>query len=390
MEKIVNKTSNEVFLYNDLNEIYNNIEEFIDSLKKDSKEKTVFEIKHLKILILIKILKNVRSVKLTFENLLCEKDIENYEAFICALSFNDSVEELSLGNYLWDNEEDFSFYNNFEHLFRYNKILKKIILEGNIPKENDLALIKSSILNNRRLEELVIDCSGYIKCPGLKKAFDDFQKTVNIKKLSIKISMYTDCFNERIHLSSEMFFENLILKKLIIYRNRVDMFVCNMYETLCENLKIEDLKFRFELIPHDIFKKIMNNLMNNTNLLQLDISHNNLTDDCIKELSEYLKVNKKLKVLNLEKNNIGDEGLKILSEILLQNNEIKELDISWNNYTDEGIKHFKKFILKSNSIEKIFLSKEGLSEEGIKEIKEAFKENMNVKKIMMGIVNMTR
>ncbi len=391
---LINKTNLEVFSYKDLNEIFDNLDEYANSFKEteNDKSKEISEsvLKDLKIIILIKILKDQKSLNLTFENILSEKEIKNYEAFIYALSFNESVQEIKIINYLWDNEEDFSLYSHFKQLFTYNKTLKRIFIEGNILKENDLNNIKTSLVNKNSLDELSMNCSGYIKSPGFKKAFDDFQRTINIKKLSIKISLYTDCNNERMHLFSEMLFENLILKKLVIYRNKVDVFINNMYDLLEEYLQIEDLNFRFESIPEDVFKQIMHNLMPNRTLLSLDISHNNLTDNCIEDLCEYLRVNKKLRILNLEKNNIGDKGLKILSEILLHNNEIKEIDISWNNISDEGMKHFKNFISKSNSIEKIFLSKEGLTEEGIKAIKEAFNENKNIKKIMMGIVNITR
>lgn len=391
---LINKANIEVFSYKDLNEIFDKIDEYTNLFNKTendtSKEISESVLKDLKIIILIKMLKDKKSLNLTFENILSGKEIKNYEAFIYALSFNDSVQEIRIVNFLWDYEEDFSFYNHFNQLFKYNKTLKKILIEGNILKENDLKNIKSSLVNNKSLEELSMNCSGYIKSTGFKKAFDDFQRTINLKKLSIKISLYTDCNNERMHLFSDLLFENLILKKLVIYRNKVDIFIRNMYDLLEEFLQIEDLNFRFESIPEDVFKQIMQSLMPNRNLLVLDVSHNNLTDKCVEDLCEYLRVNKKLRKLNLEKNNISDKGLKILSEILLQNNEIREIDISWNNFTDEGMKHFKNFISKSNSIEKIFLSREGLTEEGIKAIKEAFNENKNIKKIMMGIVNITR
>ena len=343
-----------------------------------------------KILIFIKFLKNKINLNLRFDNLLNDADIINYEALIFSLFYNKSIRTFRIENYLWDNDDNFSFFENFKNLFIYNKTIKTIIIEGNILKETDLKKLQISLIDNISVEEVQINNSGNGKGDCIRMAYHDFQINVNIMRFLFKFNIFTDLGNERIHFFIETYIENKKVLNLNLYRNKIDDSICNLFFCLEKNREIKKLKFKFENIGEEYFKNIISYLKNNLLLAELDISQNNLNDNCVFYLCDFLKLNKNIKILKLDNNNFGDLGLKILTETLLEHNELIELDLSWNNFSDYGIFYLKEYLIKSQSIEKIYISKERLSEEGVKSIKEAFRQNKNIKKIMLGMSDIIR
>lgn len=77
-----------------------------------------------------------------------------------------------------------------------------------------------------------------------------------------------------------------------------------------------------------------------TNLRELDVSGNILTNECIELLSSSLKSMKNLEILNMNSTNLSYERLNILATALSSANDHKlhDLDFSDNNLTDDCFK----------------------------------------------------
>ena len=101
-------------------------------------------------------------------------------------------------------------------------------------------------------------------------------------------------------------------------------------------------------------KCIAESLKNNTSLLLLDISLNEILNEGATYLSESLKINKTLTELNVENCGITNEGMKCIGESLLTNNSLECLILSnivdfpvLNDISEDGLM-FIAGLLKSN------------------------------------------
>lgn len=381
---------------NKLNPISELIENFFFSFLKKEKEDKKYNkniLEKLIILILAYLLRDANSLEFQFNNLINDKEIQNYELTIISLSYNKSIQNIKLSNFLWHISENFSLFTCMKDLFLYNKTLKCINYQGNLFNRNDLKAITIALKKNKSLsfEELEVNSSGYLNDMSIKKDYDDFRENLYIKRLNFSINIYSDFNNERVHFCNKCDIEYGKIKNFSIYRNIIDETIIKIfYDCLSKNTHITKLKIRFENIKREWVPEIVNLLIKNQQIFDLDLSHNNLCNDSIIILCKYLKINKNLKHLNLESNNFSDRGLMILLDTLSDNENISELDISWNNYTDTSALFLKQFLLNSKSIEKIFISKQNLTEEGINIIKQAFFENTNIKKLAIGMSDVSR
>ena len=114
---------------------------------------------------------------------------------------------------------------------------------------------------------------------------------------------------------------------------------------LQKNILIKHKTFKFKNIPSQFYNQIRKlrvggcdnidfSLFNN--LIELDISGNNLEKKDAQHISKLINLQK----LDIWNNNLGDEGAKHLSNL----NHLQILDISDNNLGDEGAQHLSKLI----------------------------------------------
>lgn len=115
---------------------------------------------------------------------------------------------------------------------------------------------------------------------------------------------------------------------------------CNCLEDegvmiLCNKLKNYNLQ-SINLSDNDfglVGIKAVLELLNNTHLINLNISRNNIDNDCIKLISETLKDDNHLQELYLAENEFNDKAKEHIIAILQANKALNKFDISHNKIT---------------------------------------------------------
>ena len=87
------------------------------------------------------------------------------------------------------------------------------------------------------------------------------------------------------------------------------------------------------------------------------LSSNKLDDSCVRELSDFI-INKqrKLHILDLSKNNITAKGCKELGRMLFRDSEILNIDLSHNSIGTEGFLEILKSLKKNMLTRKLHLN----------------------------------
>ncbi|XP_075950089.1 NACHT, LRR and PYD domains-containing protein 3-like [Anarhichas minor] len=139
--------------------------------------------------------------------------------------------------------------------------------------------------------------------------------------------------------------EGLLRLLPVIKTARVaNLHACNLTLSCCENLA----------------KGI-----NPSQVTELDLGNNNLTDDGIKLLSEGLK-NSKLETLRLRSCNLTERSSDVLASVISSAScQLKELDLSDNDFQDEGVKALSCGLESPHcKLEKLIVSLCRVTEEG--------------------------
>ena len=103
----------------------------------------------------------------------------------------------------------------------------------------------------------------------------------------------------------------------------------------------------------------------NSNIINLDLSQNEIGNIGAKYLADYIKFNNSIEILNLSENQIGEEGAKYFGEALKVNSSLQNLDLEKNQIGDEGAKALVKVLINSDSLELLDIRYNQLGKEGI-------------------------
>jgi Ran GTPase-activating protein (RanGAP) involved in mRNA processing and transport len=103
---------------------------------------------------------------------------------------------------------------------------------------------------------------------------------------------------------------------------------------------------------------LANTLYNNTTLIELYLSKNQVSDMGVHALAQTLSINNStLKYLALHANNITDEGAEYLAEMLKINKTIILLELAFNQIGDQGVRLLVNAITYHNkSLQWLYLS----------------------------------
>ena len=135
---------------------------------------------------------------------------------------------------------------------------------------------------------------------------------------------------------------------------------------------------------------ISDGLKNNNTLLEINISHNNITNKGTKNITEAIQVNKILKKLNLSHNILSDDGATLISSCLKCNISLLELNISHNGITDKGTKEVAEAIEINSTLQNIDISRNHISVEGLVYFMKAVKNNCTLQVVNTTHNNVTR
>ena len=114
-------------------------------------------------------------------------------------------------------------------------------------------------------------------------------------------------------------------------------------------------------------------------LVELDLSFNNIGDNGAEQIADALKENHHLKGLNLWGNNIGADGAKQITDALKVNNILKTLDLSYNNIGDDGANQIADALKGNHSLDSLMLNSNNIGNYGAKKLADALKVNNSLK-----------
>ena len=147
-------------------------------------------------------------------------------------------------------------------------------------------------------------------------------------------------------------------------------------------------KMRGGELTKEIIEYIERLTTNDTTLIELDISNNNIDYIGVKLIAEALKVNKTLKKLEINSNNIGSKGAQYIAEALKINKTIEMIDIRNNNIEDIGAEAIKEALEINKTIEMIDIRENFISDEFITQLdKSKLKNNLNQNKKLNNIMD---
>jgi Ran GTPase-activating protein (RanGAP) involved in mRNA processing and transport len=130
--------------------------------------------------------------------------------------------------------------------------------------------------------------------------------------------------------------------------------------------KIESAKLLVQLTEKIVTcYEIFTGLVNDSLLINLDLSNVGLGPDGFVFLCESLRYNKHLSKINLSKNNASEKGAQSLAQVLATNQVIQDLNLASCNIGFVGVKHLAEALEGQNKVlRKINLSSNQLNEEG--------------------------
>jgi hypothetical protein len=102
-----------------------------------------------------------------------------------------------------------------------------------------------------------------------------------------------------------------------------------------------------------LFKLDLSNVR--SSIVELDLSHCNLTDDEVSKLLLNQFLLKNLKKLNLSNNNLTDQLFKLLTNTHETYDKLKQIDLSNNNIQFSDVKEIKNFVKSFNRLQIIII-----------------------------------
>ena len=99
-------------------------------------------------------------------------------------------------------------------------------------------------------------------------------------------------------------------------------------------------------------------------LVELNISHNNIGSHGMSSLAEGLKSCRQLVELNISHNNIGSHGIASLAEGLQYCTNLQVLNLSYNNITSDGVAAIVGVMKRCRYLQKLYLSMNSIGVDG--------------------------
>jgi hypothetical protein len=137
---------------------------------------------------------------------------------------------------------------------------------------------------------------------------------------------------------------------------------------------------------------IANALNFNTNLEELMLFQNYISDVGVNYLSKVLSMNNSnLKTLGLGSNAITDNGIRYLAQMIRTNQSLIVLGLVFNQITDQGVKFLADTISHNNTnLQILYLSKnQSITDASINILIEMFKRNHSLKELWMQNCNLS-
>lgn len=155
--------------------------------------------------------------------------------------------------------------------------------------------------------------------------------------------------------------------------------------TILKTLNLSNSPWQQGLIGDIGATAIAEALRQNTTLLNLNLTGNEITDIGSKNIGNILKDNSTLLSLGMAKNNIGDIGVTSIAASLKCNTTLTELNLNGNRIGDAGAAQSGNSLKKNSTLVNLLLGDNQIGDNGVQAIAESLEYNSTLKELYLGV-----
>ncbi|XP_069811565.1 dynein regulatory complex subunit 5 isoform X2 [Dendropsophus ebraccatus] len=164
--------------------------------------------------------------------------------------------------------------------------------------------------------------------------------------------------------------------------------ICNMAELSKNYIRRLDIQqllppvFRLHRskVDDDKVRVLIKSLLDHPTLVQLDLSHNQISDRGARAMGKLLNQSQ-LQTLNLCNNNIRPHGAQAIAHSLTKNSRLQVLNLRLNHIGDEGGQALCNALLQNNSLQWLHIGSNELSEPTATLLAQVLSQNTSLKSI---------
>lgn len=170
-----------------------------------------------------------------------------------------------------------------------------------------------------------------------------------------------------LEILSEALSENTKLEVLIMRENKLKWVpYCNFWDNLKSNSSLKKINVSKTDLSDRVLEKLILMLdQPYIQLIELDLSRNQITDLGLAHLSHSLCNNKTIKFLNLAQNNLRDIGLRNFVNYLSGPDcPLVELSLMGNKINNDGMKFLAEFLRHNTTLKMLDIARNAFSDQG--------------------------
>lgn len=279
------------------------------------------------------------------------------------LSDSKSMRELDIQN--CDFQHPKSFFDCCQALLTEKCRLNVLKLRGLTLTNLESKVIQFILMKNKLLHTIDFSHCRVDNAENLEYFIQKFDQFSNVRYLTL------DGIGPDVSSSAEILGEALALNtKMEVLQLREARIKWFSYQKFWDNLKGNKTIRKISVSKTDMTDRVLESAVNyfcaeTSQIVDLDLSRNLISDTGLTAFSQALKHNKTIKYLNLGSNHIKEKGLEDLSEWLNEPEcPIQELALSGNKINNEGIKILSETLGTNKSLKMLDLSKNEFNDHG--------------------------
>ncbi len=147
----------------------------------------------------------------------------------------------------------------------------------------------------------------------------------------------------------------------------------------CKALKV--FRLHRSKVDDDKVRVLISHILDHPGLIELDLSHNAISDRGARAVGKFINKHSKLVKLNLCDNNIRGAGAQAIAHALTKNTTLTSLDLRMNRLADEGGQAICRAMLKNSTLSDLNLGSNDLTEPTAAILSQVVLQNNTLKKL---------
>ena len=149
--------------------------------------------------------------------------------------------------------------------------------------------------------------------------------------------------------------------------------------SLCKNLKV--FRLHRSKVDDDKVRVLISHILDHPGLIELDLSHNLISDRGARAVGKFINNHSKLVTLHLADNNIRSAGAQAIAHALTKNNTLVSLNMRMNRLGDEGGQAICRAMLKNCTLVELNLASNDLTEPTAAILSQVVQQNTTLQKL---------